>query len=225
MQKEKNPLIGLDFDGVLFNSAYEAFWIAENTALKFKNFKSFTFSEFMKFRKKIKSAKDFVKYYSNDDEKYQNEILTIYEQKFYATRLHFIDSYDDGDYVSKFFPTHDFFNQISSFMIEKPDLFCIISTRDSSSIKTALESHKIYLGKNIIGGEMFVQFNKKSKAFENKYGEQATLELFVDDFYSHCIDMLNVSKSSVQANWGYGEISNIALSSKKITKLIREICY
>ena len=134
-------------------------------------------------------------------------------------------SNDDDNYVSKFFPTHDFFHQISPFMIEKPNLFCIISTRDSRSIKTALESYEIYLGNNIIGGEMFVQYNKKSKAFENKYGEHATLELFVDDFYSHCIDMLNVSKSSVQANWGYGEISNIALSSKKITKLIREICY
>lgn len=225
MINKNYPLIGLDFDGVLFNSAYEAYWIAENTALKFENFKSFTFEEFLLFRKKIKSARDLATYYSKDFNQVidKKKLQDIYEQKFYATRFNIMNSYGDN-YCTKFFPALDFFKAISSVLTNKPYLFCIISTRDTNSINLALESHNIFMKNNIIGSELFYEYNRKSSAFTYKYGNQAKLEIYVDDFDSHCIDMLSVSKKSVQADWGYGEVKDNAFSFKEITKMVMEIC-
>ena len=223
IKKNTYPLIGLDFDGVLFDSAYEAYWVAESTALRFENFKSFDFKSFMMFRTRINQCRDFVRFYSLDKKNLSDDFLEKYEKNFQAIRATYMNKMGEN-YIKKFFPALDFFKRISHFLTSKPDQFCIISTRDESSIRQTLKLNNINLKGNIIGRETFIKYNSKSKSLRHLFGNDFKLKLYVDDIYEHCTDMKEVSEQVIQADWGYGELSSSAASYSRVSNLIKEIC-
>lgn len=193
----------LDFDGVLFDSAVEAHAVCESVPKNWNNLslKTFSFPDFMKFRKHINTSTDFLTYYLDDtiiDQKLKSQFKAI----FYAQRKTL--SVSDG-YVKKYFPPYKFFHDIKELISENPDSFYILSTRDEESIKSTLKHYVEFNSENIIGQAVYSVAGSKVNALQER-GLDLSHCLYIDDLCSHLIPFEKHSTNLLQADWGYGDL-------------------
>lgn len=204
-----NLLILLDFDGVLFNSAYEAYKVCEHTAKSNKNFRQgIGFDEFMEFRhfvtdawqfNRLYSKKKYLKNFSDLADIEGDEKDLAFAREFFLARE---DLMQDKDW-EKLFSPYPFFYQIKKLISLYPDLFRILSTRDEMSIKRALDFYDI--------PEISIFGQSALNHYGSKLGIAQEKDLIADDIFTVYVDDMNYHLEPFQgyvdlcihADWGY----------------------
>lgn len=191
----------LDFDGVLFDSAIEAYHVCELVAKSWEKLKlkSLTIEEFMRFRPKIKDSGDFLRYYA-DSEVQTDVLINEYKEKFYLARQ---ELKHETDYSTKYFPIYEFTKNLIPLIMEHPDFFYILSTRDINSIQTVIQRYVPFKKENIFAQDKYKIFGSKLKILREMEIDPINC-IFIDDLHEHLEEFQDSGAKILQANWGYG---------------------
>lgn len=203
------PLFLLDFDGVLFNSAYEAYQVCERTAEGSQLYRNnLSFDEFMTFRGQVTDAWQFSRLYNKsrtlDDitklhTQSADEIDWTFSQSFFRTREKMME--DPG--WAKVMSPYPFFYQIRPFLQQFPDVFKILSTRNMSSISRTLEFFEAN-SIAIYGQEDIRKYNSKlGVAQANHWLNNSAYVVYIDDMNSHLEPFETEVDLCIHAGWGY----------------------
>lgn len=202
-------LVVLDFDGVLFNSAYEAYQVCELVAKEQSNLrKGIHFEEFMDFRAHLTDAWQFNRLYSKSDHLKDFALLPnitpnaddfLFMDNFFSARETLMASSD----WEKLMPPYTFFYQIKELINKHSAMFRILSTRNEFSIKRTLDFY------SVPKVEIFGQEAIRSKG--SKFDVAISQDWLRDDLYTVYIDDMNVHLEPFQGNvdlcihagWGY----------------------
>jgi hypothetical protein len=204
-----NLLILLDFDGVLFNSAYEAYKVCEHTAKSNKNLRQGVgFDEFMEFRhfvtdawqfNRLYSKKKSLKFFSDLSNIERDESDITFAKEFFSAREELMQ---DKDWAKLFSP-YPFFYQIKKLITLYPDLFQILSTRDEPSIKRALDffdTPEI----SIFGQSALNLYGSKLGISQEKFLiAENIFTVYVDDMNYHLEPFQGYVDLVIHAAWGY----------------------
>ena len=210
----------LDFDGVLFDSAYEAYCVCEKAAelsesLRMRHDVSYT--EFRFHRPSVKNAQDFIPlYYSNSDST-AVDIPTFLECFFNARTV----LMQEDDYSVKYFPRCQFLDMILPYMQNDTSCFHILSTRDTTSIDMAMKQNGVSMTDRIIGQDSIRKYGSKINALKAKGIEQC--DLYIDDMRHYVDELKPISYLSLMANWGYGMKDKDSLSTLVMTDILKYI--
>ena len=221
------PLILLDFDGVLFNSAYEAFRVCDNLSSQYAEYRcDVTFEEFMEFRSYLTDAWQFCRLYQQDrllsDVRLLHSVTrdsqdSAYSERFFASRAEIMK---DSEWAKLMSP-YPFFYQIRPLLNSYPESFKIISTRNSASISRTLEFFEV--GDVEICGQEHIR-DKGSKLAVAEYNEwlsRGYYVVFIDDMISHLKPFDNRVDLCLHANWGYGSASVHSYTQGQAFQLVK----
>lgn len=210
----------LDFDGVLFDSAYEAYSVCQNMQnfdLMHELRKDVSYTEFRLYRPKVKNADDFIPlYFSNPDAIDVNKFLEF----FFISRKQLMES---EDYAEKYYPKFDFLRLILPFMQKKNNCFYILSTRDASSINAALESNGVFMHERIIGQSSIKKYGNKINAL--KANGVLKCDLYIDDMMHYVNELSEIAELSLMADWGYGNPDKDSISCSVAAKILKSIYF
>lgn len=222
------PLIVLDFDGVLFNSAFEAYQVCENTVRGDPAYRhGLTFDDFMAFRGHLTDAWQFNRLYrrvgalhlQDYDKLYQIEPEDddwAFTTRFFSTRAEMMK---DPDWA-KFMSPYPFFYQLRPLISKYTDYFRILSTRNRESIQRTLDFFEVD-GLRIFGQEDIREHGSKL-GVANAYSmfDQGSYVVYVDDMSSHLEPFDNDADLCIHANWGYDCARSESYSQTQAFKII-----
>lgn len=238
-------IIFLDFDGVLFNTAKEAYAVAMISTKRYDKIENIDFSskhyqDFLKYRYLVLPAWNY---------KYILELLDS------NNHVNFEDSYnllckktsksDYIDFENSFFKTrqylkklnfkkwlnmnesYPFLDLIKEYLIEKNDKFIIVTIKDKETVQKLLEINGIeFKRENIYDKDDFEKHKNKATIisdFINKYSIGSAM--FIDDSMEHLSNCRNIKNLKLyQANWGYiSKEDSKVFSSEMIFNEIKEL--
>ena len=207
------PLILLDFDGVLFNSAYEAYQVCERVAADHTGYRrGISFDEFMGFRAHLTDAWQFCRLYkkgrllkdpSKLHEVQADDVDWAFSKDFFAARAEMIK---DPDWAKLMSP-YPFFYQLRPLLAKYPDTFKILSTRNRASIERTLE---FFEAKDIQihGQEDIREHGSKLGVAKHKgWLESGCYVVYIDDMNSHLEPFETEVNLCIHAGWGYDTAS------------------
>ncbi|WP_106511894.1 hypothetical protein [Allosphingosinicella deserti] len=220
----------LDFDGVLFNSNYEAYTVAQKAAEGRPGFRQdVSFNEFETFRSVVTDAWHY------------NRLYNIARGTILPSMLREIEpEEDDWAFASAFFaareeitkdpdwpkvmPPYDFFFLIRPLLIAYPHRFAILSTRNVASIRQALAFHDADVIR-VFGQEDIRRAGSKlAVAQEQNWLERGRwLIVYVDDMNSHLEPFEGMVHLPLHANWGYDHSDLSSLSHHQIFTIISSL--
>jgi len=203
------PLILLDFDGVLFDSAYEAFQVCERLASKDDLYRNgLSFEEFMRFRAHLTDAWQFCRLYHKEN------LLTDFSklpdvkpgkedwwfaERFFSARAEMIKDPNWAKLMSPF----PFFHQLRPMLLKYPETFKILSTRNRQSIQRTLEFFNAD-GIDIYGQEDIREHGSKlDVARKNGWLSSGSFVVYIDDMSSHLEPFEKQVDLCIHAGWGY----------------------
>jgi hypothetical protein len=202
------PLILLDFDGVLFNSAYEAFQVCEHVAKNNAGYRNgLSFDEFMEFRAHLTDAWQFCRLYRKDQplkdfrllhEAVADEGDWAFSKQFFAARAEMMK---DPDWAKLMSP-YPFFYQLRPLLTQYPDTFRILSTRNRLSIQRTLD---FYAAGDISvhGQEDIREYGSKLAVAKSHQWLQQHYVVYIDDMNAHLEPFLGEVDMCIHAGWGY----------------------
>lgn len=235
-------MICLDFDGVLFDSANEAFYIGcetffeDNLSVDNSNI---YYKRFLLLRPFVDSAWQYRIVFESLLENISNQAM-ISKTKF---KLNGSPSKEDIKFAEKFNQTriemmvseksrwielnkpYEFFYSIKPLIENYPNQFFICSTKSSKFILEILTANGIKFKSTNVWGKEFYEANENSKALilrkNTKFDETI---IFVDDSPRHIQDMKSLKNvEAILAKWGYLETGKISDNHKFIIKKIKEL--
>jgi hypothetical protein len=219
----------LDFDGVLFNSAFEAFTVANLATKGRPGFRQdIVYEEFLAFRSVVTDAWQYNRLYATDRSVPVEALKQItpdeadwdFARHFFAARR---EAMADHSWP-KVMPPYDFFFLLKPLLLEHPDYFSILSTRNVQSIQEAMAFH----GADVI--EIFGQENiresgsKLAVAHSQGWLERGKyLVVYVDDMNSHLEPFEGQIHLPLHADWGYDRGTPGSLSAHQIFTIITSL--
>ena len=212
--------IVLDFDGVLFDSAFEAYSVCQEVVAskKFNGMRGdVSYVEFSHYRPNVRNAEDFIDLYFGLDNVFHPQ-TTVFLDAYFASRIRLSKQLD---YAEKYFPRCEFFNLIYPLLLTSSQRFYILSTRDKGSIDAALKHWGINLTDRIIGQDSIRISGNKINALRDAGVEHC--QLYVDDMRHYVDELESFSKLTLMADWGYGHPDQDACSAVTISKIVRFI--
>lgn len=203
------PLILLDFDGVLFNSAYEAYQVCEHMSAKDSCYRhGLSFDEFMSFRAFLTDAWQFCRLYHKKrvlrditklDEVMPDEEDWAFSEQFFLTRAEMML---DPDWAKLMAP-YPFFYQLRPLLMQYPASFKILSTRNNASINRTLNFFEVD-GLDVFGQEDIREHGSKLGVAKNQFWlEGKHYIVYIDDMNSHLEPFENEVDICLHAGWGY----------------------
>jgi hypothetical protein len=222
-------LILLDFDGVLFNSAYEAYKVCEAMVPVTDNHRAdVSFEEFMDFRSHLTDAWQFNRLY--DKKKLIKDYAKLIEiepdeqdwrfaKNFFAARA---DMMKHPDWA-KIMSPYDFFFQIRNIIQQHPNNFKILSTRNQESIKRTLD-YFLIPEIEIFGQEKIRECGSKfNVAMSQGWISNDYYTIYVDDMNSHLEPFEHKADVCFHAGWGYDQTGYESVTSTQLAKIIRSL--
>jgi len=220
------PLILLDFDGVLFDSAYEAYRVCERLAEQDAAYRvGLPFDEFINFRSQLTDAWQYGRLYHRDrllTEPTQLRQLQpdqedwTFSQHFFATRAEMMENPD----WPKLMSPYPFFFQILPLMTAHPEAFRILSTRNKASIQRTM----VFFNAPCIevnGQEEIRQYGTKLDVAKNKgWLSDDRYTVYIDDMHSHLNPFVNKAELCLHANWGYDTSHAESYTQDQVYKII-----
>ena len=208
------PLILLDFDGVLFNSAFEAYKVCEYLVRDDYRYRSnLAYDEFMIFRAQLTDAWQFCRLYHKDrilsDITTLNEVMPDqddwdFSERFFAARDEMIN--DPG--WAKLMSPYPFFYQLRPLLTQYPNNFKILSTRNKVSIQRTLEFFETD-GIEICGQEEIRKYGSKLGVAKHKqWLDSGDFVFYIDDMNSHLEPFETEVDICLHAGWGY-DVANV----------------
>lgn len=219
-------LIILDFDGVLFDSAYEAHKVCELTAKKYEEYDSVSYEEFMRFRACLTDAWQFNRLYNRQfqisDYSKLYELTALDEdikfvERFFASRAEMMK---DEKWPELMAPYEIFFD--AAQLIKKhPSKFKILSTRNYDSINRTLTYYGVD-SIDIFGQEEIRKHGSKLNVAKHEgwIGNEMNT-LYVDDMRSHLEPFNGLVDRCLHAGWGYDKSDN-GLSQSEVLNILND---
>ncbi len=218
--------IFLDLDGVLFDTAKEAYCLCvlamdRVRSLKEVNFSSRHFKIFEEYRFLINCAEDYYYLMKNIDGKIDRVIIDVREgferlkrlalpeacefERDFLDKRRYVKNNHYSYWVSLNAP-YVFLSKVRPLLKKDKDKFFVITTKDEETVRKLLEINGVeFLKKNIFGRKAFRKFGSKGeiiKYIKNKHKMRRSI--FVDDSKEHlfsCADIRGLKL--VHAGWGY----------------------
>jgi hypothetical protein len=220
----------LDFDGVLFNSTFEAYTVANKAAEGREGYRQdVTYNEFQAFRTVVTDAWHY------------NRLYSISKRVAKPSMVHEIDpDEEDWAFAASFFsaretimvdpdwpknmPPYDFFFLLKPLLIRYPHRFAILSTRNVASIRQAMAFYGADVVR-IFGQEDIRRAGSKlAVAQEQNWLEHGRwLIAYVDDMNAHLEPFEGMVHLPLHANWGYDQTSLSSLSHHQIFTIISSL--
>jgi hypothetical protein len=202
-------LVVLDFDGVLFNSAYEAFQVCECAANERPDLRrGIHFDEFMEFRSHVTDAWQFFRLYSKKDHLKDFSLLPdivpgpedfLFMDSFFSARKILMASPE----WEKLMSPYPFFYQIKELINRQPEIFRILSTRNEYSIKRTLDFYSVpqipIFGQEAIRGKG----SKLAVATAEGWLRDDSYTVYLDDMNAHLEPFEGNVDLCIHAGWGY----------------------
>jgi phosphoglycolate phosphatase-like HAD superfamily hydrolase len=234
-------MICLDFDGVLFDTANEAFVIGSKAFFGheaiFDNSKV-NYKRFLLLRPFIDSAWQYHKVFelliddlSDKDilikgkQVLKQQIET--EDREFAVKFHSFRNELLKNNFTKWIDLnkpYEFFHHLKPLLVKFPSMFYICSTKSSDFISEILYFNGVNFDINRIWGRETFEANNNSKAeiLENKFNKSEEI-LFVDDSPRHVMDVQRLKNvEAILAKWGYLETGKICDNNATIIEKIRD---
>lgn len=219
----------LDFDGVLFNSAYEAFTVSRKVVSSDDAYRQdVEYDEFLAFRSVVTDAWQYRRLFSRTSQ-VQREALHLVEpnaddwefaRRFFAARKELMQ---DPEWP-KSMPPYDFFLRLKPLLLEHPTQFAILSTRNIQSIRQTLQFHDADVVP-VFGQEDIRKAGSKLEvARANGWLEKgAHLTVYLDDMNSHLEPFEGAVHLPLHADWGYDRNTPGSLSEHQVMTLFRSL--
>lgn len=219
-------LFVLDFDGVLFNSAFEAFSVANKATEGRSGFRQdITYDEFLAFRSVITDAWQYNRLYSTDIAVPAASLRDVqpieadwaFAQAFFEARKAMME---DPEWP-KAMPPYDFFFLIHPLLLKHADRFAVLSTRNVRSIRETLAFH----GADVVpvfGQEDIRRLGSKLAVAANQHWLDKGMYVvaYVDDMSVHLEPFLGQIHLPLHADWGYDTATAGSLSAYQIYTII-----
>lgn len=225
----------LDFDGVLFDTAKEAYLLSEyaySEITPFENIDKDKFKTFYEHKylvtnswqyyflmQSIESRQDIEMYFLSNA--IPNKQSSDFDIKFQQCRQDLINNH--FDYWNSLDEPYPFFFEIKN--LSKQFNIVIVSTKNAQAIKNKLQQYLFNVkDENIIGKEILKEFSSKGE-FISKYiiDKNIAHGIFVDDSINNietCKNILNLN--AYLANWGYCNPKFEGKNCQEIVNLIKE---
>lgn len=219
----------LDFDGVLFNSAFEAFSVANHATKGRAGFRQdVNYEEFLAFRSVVTDAWQYNRLYAVNSSVLPNTLHMItpdegdwsFSRDFFEARRVIME---DPEWP-KVMPAYDFFFLLKPILLQCPDRFAILSTRNVSSIHEALAFNGVD-GIQIFGQEDIRKLGSKLSVAksQNWLDPKKYLVVYVDDMNSHLEPFQGQVHLPLHANWGYDRETSSSLSQSQVHTIISSL--
>ncbi len=219
----------LDFDGVLFNSAFEAYSVANEATKARPGYRQdVTYEEFLAFRSVVTDAWQYNRLYSErkalaagalhlvkpDDEDW------AFSREFFEARKVIMANAD----WPKIMPPYDFFFLLKPLLLAYPDRFAILSTRNVNSIREALSFHGADTIK-VFGQEDIRSLGSKLNVARSQHwlDPQKYLVVYVDDMNSHLEPFQGQIHLPLHAGWGYDSEASHSLTANQIHTIVSSL--
>ena len=219
--------IVLDFDGVLFNSAFEAYSVCNRAVEGCDEYrKEVSFEEFLDFRAYVTDAWHYRRLYDRSAFEPQFDQLPsvkpdehdwAFAERFFATRK---DMMEDPDWPKVMSP-YDFFFLLKPLMTAHPDRFHVLSTRDVGSISRTMTFYGA--GEIPICGQEDIRGEGSKIEVARCFGwldERKHLVVYVDDMNRHLEPFEGKVHLPLHANWGYDASAERSLSQHQVLAII-----
>lgn len=219
----------LDFDGVLFNSAFEAFSVANHATKGRAGFRQdVNYEEFLAFRSVVTDAWQYNRLYAANSSVLPNTLHMItpdegdwsFSRDFFEARRVIME---DPEWP-KVMPAYDFFFLLKPILLQCPDRFAILSTRNVSSIHEALAFNGVD-GIQIFGQEDIRKLGSKLSVAksQNWLDPKKYMVVYVDDMNSHLEPFQGQVHLPLHANWGYDRETSSSLSQSQVHTIISSL--
>lgn len=212
-------ILFLDFDGVLFDTVDEAYYVCLNTQYcKSKRYPEHSLDIFRKYRTLVGPAWNYfyvMDAIENGFDLSNNSMFILtdeakhFEEDFFATRREI--KKNDYKLWLKLNKKYYFLERLEELQNELNLYIYIITTKDKQTVKDLLEEFKIDFLKEefILGKDIFTQLGSKRNMLlyilEKEHGQA----IFIDDLYEHLKPCKNIENLMlVQAEWGYVDENN-----------------
>lgn len=219
----------LDFDGVLFNSAFEAYSVANAAAAGQSAYRQdVPYEEFLSFRSVVTDAWQYNRLYHRDcsipasliPDLKPEAVDWAFAQRFFEARE---KTMRDPEWP-KLIPPYDFFLLLKPFLLKYPEHFAILSTRNVESIHQTLD----FYGADILPvfgqedirrlGSKFAIANDQLWLDNGKW-----LIVYVDDMNSHLEPFEGKVHLPLHADWGYDAETPGSLSANQVITIISSL--
>lgn len=214
-----------DFDGVLFNSGYEAYTVCKNTYDSLGNGFHLEYSSFLELRSFITDAWQFnYLFNSNIKSILKNNKPNSEDKKFEKNFFLEREKLRNNPNWIKLMAPYPFFHELKHIFDDNKIKPIILSTRDEESIKSVLDfydfKHKEILGHRVI--KNISSNDSKSSTYEKYLSENDTFYIFFDDMYEHLKEFKErLNFFPVHADWGYGKPNSFSLNEIQSINLIK----
>ncbi len=219
----------LDFDGVLFNSAYEAFMVAVKAVEGNPDFRQdVTYEEFLSFRGVVTDAWQYNRLFSKSHalpasmiSKFKPEAMDwAFARTFFEARKEIMA---DPEWP-KVMPPYDFFLLLKPLLLAHPERFAILSTRNIASIRETMAFHGADVVK-IFGQEDIRELGSKLAVAKAQHwlDRGKFLIVYVDDMNSHLEPFDGEIHLPLHAAWGYDVGTPGSLSASQIYTIITSL--
>ena len=222
------PLIVLDFDGVLFNSAFEAYSVCERATKGDARFRQdVAFEEFMAARGFVTDAWQYNRIYAlaHYDPNYAalkiarpHDDDRAFAAAFFAARAEMMA---DADWPKSMAP-YDFFFQLRPLLIETPASFAILSTRNVASIRRTLAFFGVDPDTLPVFGQEDIRAHGSKLEVARAQGWLAgdRAVTYVDDMRDHLTAFSGMGPMLLHADWGYDAAGADSLGQQQLLDVI-----
>lgn len=222
--------IVLDFDGVLFNSAFEAFSVCNRTVEGWDGYRQdVDFEEFLEFRSYVTDAWQYRRLYDRSVFSPHFDKLPCvkpderdweFSERFFAARKEMMA---DADWPKVMSP-YDFFFLLKPLMAAHPDRFHVLSTRDVNSISRTMSFYGA--GEIPICGQEDIRREGSKIEVARCFGwldERKHLVVYVDDMNHHLEPFEGKVHLPLHADWGYDASAERSLSQHQVLAIIQSM--
>lgn len=219
----------LDFDGVLFNSAFEAYSVANKAVQGNAEFRQdITYEEFLAFRAVVTDAWQYNRLYSREHSlppsairNFQPEAIDwAFARAFFEARKVIMA---DPEWP-KVMPPYDFFFLLKPWLLKYPDRFAILSTRNIQSIRETMAFHGADVIK-VFGQEDIRSLGSKFAVAQDQHwlDDGRWFVVYVDDMNSHLEPFEGQIHLPLHADWGYDNGTPCSLSANQVHTIITSL--
>ncbi|WP_254602567.1 thiamine pyrophosphate-binding protein [Sphingomonas bacterium] len=228
-ERTVEPLIVLDFDGVLFNSASEAWSVCNRSVAGRAGYRQdVSFDEFMAFRAVVTDAWQYNRLHDEQRRASPAELATLtpdqpdrdFATRFFAARAAMME---DADWPRLMAP-YDFFHELRPLLVQHPDRFAILSTRDVASIHRTLAFHEADVVP-VFGQEDVRRHGSKLAVAEAQgwLDDDARPVVYLDDMRAHLQPFAGRVHRTLHAGWGYDQADPDSLDPTTALALLRAL--
>lgn len=219
----------LDFDGVLFNSAFEAFTVANHATHGRDGYRQdIVYEEFLAFRSVVTDAWQYNRLYAIGRGVPAHALRDVVpDEDDWAFARDFFEARQiimrDRDWP-KVMPPYDFFFLLKPLLLRFPERFAILSTRNTASIREAIAFHGVD-ALEVFGQEDIRRLGSKLAVAQNQHwlDRGKFLIVYVDDMNSHLEPFEGHIHLPLHADWGYDRGTPGSLSANQIHTIVSSL--